>query len=219
MINKFTILFSIIFSLSLFSQQKTAIERMTEEIQQIKQTTKSIKLVWWIPTEFWEAVMNEQNAGTMEQRDYVVNLFKDYTIVVAGEYSLAANNGALDFTVNDVRKSLIFSENGKVVPILDDSDIDSEVLKMMNDTMKPVFAQMLGTIGSGIDVFIFNNKDSAGKRILDPYKKGNFSVKIGKDIFEWNLPLVSLMKEKVCKTDSAKFPGNYVYCPFHGTEL
>ena len=219
MIKKFTILFFVIFSLSIYSQNKTAMERMTEEIQQIKQTTKTLKLVWWIPTEFWQAVMEEQKASTPAQRDYVVQLFDDYTILVAGDYSLEANDSGLDFTVNDVRKSLTFFENGKKVPLLKESDVDDKVLALMNEMMKPVFEQMLGKMGSGVDIFIFNNKNSAGERILDPYKAGNFTVQMGKDLFEWKLPMVSLMKEKVCKTDSAKFPGNYVFCPFHGTEL
>lgn len=219
MIKKFTALFFLIFSLSLYSQNKTAMERMTEEIQQIKQTTKTLKLVWWIPTEFWKAVMDEQKESTPEQKDYLVNLFDDYTILVAGDYNMEANNSGLDFTVNDVKKSLTFYENGKKVPLLKESDTDDQVLTLMNDMMKPVFEQMLGKMGSGIDIFIFNNKNSSGKRILNPYNSGNFRVELGTDIFEWKLPLVSLMEEKVCNTDSAKFPGNYVYCPFHGTKL
>ncbi len=192
---------------------------MVEEIQQIKQTTKTLKLVWWIPTEFWKAVMDEQKESTPEQKDYLVNLFDDYTILVAGDYNMEANNSGLDFTVNDVKKSLTFYENGKKVPLLKESDTDDQVLTLMNDMMKPVFEQMLGKMGSGIDIFIFNNKNSSGKRILNPYNSGNFRVELGTDIFEWKLPLVSLMEEKVCNTDSAKFPGNYVYCPFHGTKL
>ena len=219
MIKKFTVVFSIILSLSLFSQKKTAMERMIDELQQIKQTSKSLKLVWWIPTEFWQVVMKEQKRGTPEQRDYINNLFNDYTILVAGNYSLASNNGTLDFTVNDVQNSLVFYENGQKLPTLKESDIDSVVLSLMNDTMKPVFTQMLGTMGSGIEIFIYNNKNSAGKRILDPYKPGTLTAEMGKDLFEWKLPMVSIMQEKVCKTDSSKFPGNYIYCPFHGTEL
>ncbi len=219
MIRKFTILFFIILSLSVYSQKKTAMERMTEEIQQIKQTTKTLKLVLWIPTEVWQAVMDEQNQGSPAQRDYVTKLLDDYTILVAGDYSLETNDSGLEFTVNDVRKSLTFFENGKKVNVLKESEVDDKVLSLMNEMMKPVFEQMIGKMGSGVDIFIYNNKNSAGKRILDPYKSGNFTVEMGEDLFEWKLPLVSLMKEKVCKTDSAKFPGNYVYCPFHGTEL
>lgn len=219
MIKKFTILFFIIFSLSVYSQKRTAIERMTEEIQQIKQTTKNLKLVWWIPTEFWKAVIDEQKGSTAEQKDYVINLFDDYTIFVAGDFSLGSNDNGLDFTVNDPGKSLIYYENGKKTPLLKESEVDDKVLTLMNDYMKPMFEQMLGKMGSGVDIFIYNNKNSAGKRILDPYKTGSFTVEMGPDLFEWKLPMVSLMKEKVCKNDFAKFPGNYIYCPFHGTEL
>lgn len=219
MIRKFTLFFLLTVSISIYSQDKTAMERMTQEIQQIKQTTKTLKLVWWIPTEFWKTVMSQQMGSTAEQQNYITNLFDDYTIFVAGDYNLEAINAGLDFTVNDVRKSLTFYENGKKVPLLKESEIDDKVLSLMNDMMKPVFEQMLGKMGSGVDIFIYNNRDSAGKRILNPYNSGNFTVELGKDKFEWKLPLVSLMKEKVCKTDSAKFPGNFVYCPFHGTEL
>ena len=39
------------------AQQKTTSEKMLEEIQQIKQNQTEMKLVWWIPTEYWEVAL------------------------------------------------------------------------------------------------------------------------------------------------------------------
>ena len=213
-------LFAILFSLNLFSQEKPQSEKMLAEIQLMRQSATNLKLVWWIPTEYWGIAMREQQAVTPDQIEYIENLLNDYTIIAAGDYSLLPQHNTIEFKVIDIKKGVEFyNSNHKKISALKNSQIKKEVVVIINDMMKPLFTQMLGKTGTGVEFFIYNNKDMAGNRILDPNKPGSFKIEVNNETFQFNLPLVSLMKEKVCKNDSAKFPGNYVYCPFHGTEL
>ena len=213
-------LFAILFSLNLFSQEKPQSEKMLAEIQLMRQSATNLKLVWWIPTEYWGIAMREQQAVTPDQIEYIENLLNDYTIIAAGDYSLLPQHITIEFKVIDIKKGVEFyNSNHKKISALKNSQIKKEVVVIINDMMKPLFTQMLGKTGTGVEFFIYNNKDMAGNRILDPNKPGSFKIEVNNETFQFNLPLVSLMKEKVCKNDSAKFPGNYVYCPFHGTEL
>ena len=213
-------LFAILFSLSLFSQEKTQSDKMLAEIQLMRQSATNLKLVWWIPTEYWGIAMREHEAVTSDQIEYIENLLDDYTIIAAGDYSLLPQNNTIEFKVIDIKKGVEFyNSDHKKISALKNSQIQKEVVIIINDMMKPLFTQMIGKTGTGVEFFIYNNKDMAGNRILDPNKPGSFKIEVNNETFQFNLPLVSLMKEKVCKNDSAKFPGNYVYCPFHGTEL
>ena len=207
-------------SFYLFSQEKKTAEKLISEIQQMKQTANNFKLIWWIPTEYWRIAIQDNNlAASQEQIAYFESLLNDYTIIVAGDYSLASENGNVTFKVNDFKNNFHFyGLQGEKMNALKDSEINDRVLMIINDTLKPLFAQMLGKTGDGVDFFIYNNMKN-GKRIIDPTKPGVFKVELNDEIFQWKLPLVSLMKEKICPVDQEKMEGNWMYCPIHGEKL
>lgn len=203
----------------IFSQNKNNLDLLVSEIQKVTQTEKQLKLVWWIPTEFWRIASQDNNLATAEQIDYLENILNDYTIFAAGDYTLELKDGASDFKVNTIKNSFsLFGLDGKQITPLKDSDINNQTLTIINNTLKPLFGQMLGKTGSGIDFFIYNNiKD--GKRLINPNEPGSFKVEINKEVFLWKLPLVSLMKEKICPVDQEKMQGNWIFCPYHGAKL
>lgn len=211
---------SVLFSILVCSQKRQESEKIIQEIQQVKQSNTSMKLVWWIPTEYWQIAMQEQDHVTQAQVDYIKDAFDPYTIIVAGDFSLEQSSSGLEFKVNNIKNSFALLDAKSVkVPPLKESEIDEMVVRMINDILKPLFGQMLGKTGTGVEVFIYKNRNAAGQKLLDPTKKGELQTKVGADLFKWNLPLVSLMEEKTCSVDQIKFPGNYLYCPFHGNKL
>ena len=216
---KYALILLLFYGIMSFSQEKTQTDRMIEEIQQIKQNQTEMKLVWWIPTEYWEVALQENASVTAEQLNYLKELLNDYTIIAAGNYKLDSDSGGLNFTVIDSSKKVVFyGLQGQKVPPLKESEIDNKVLIIVNQSLKPLFAQMLGKMGSGVNFFIYNNVEH-GKRIIDPNQTGNFKVDLNGEIFQWKLPLVSLMDEKTCPVDQQKMSGNWNFCPFHGNKL
>ncbi|ACU09001.1 hypothetical protein FIC_02571 [Flavobacteriaceae bacterium 3519-10] len=139
--------------------------------------------------------------------------------MIVGDYSLAAPDNTVDFKVNDIKNDVIFrSIDGKKVSALNTSAIDDKVLVIIDDVLKPLFVQMIGKMGSGLSIFVYDNwKD--GKLIIDPYKPGKFQVEVNNDIFKWQTPLISLLDEKSCSIDQMDFPANYIFCPIHGNKL
>ena len=217
---KLLILFCFLSSFWMFSQEKKTAEKLVNEIQQMKQTANNFKLIWWIPTEYWRIAIQDNNLpASQEQIDYFESLLNDYTIIVAGDYSLASENGNITFKVNDFKNNFHLSGlQGEKLNVLKDSEINDRVLMIIDNTLKPLFAQMLGKTGDGVEFFIYNNVKN-GKRIIDPTKPGVFKVELSNETFQWKLPLVSLMKEKKCPVDQEKMEGNWMYCPIHGEKL
>lgn len=188
---------------------------MLEEIQYTRQSQGNLKLVWWIPADYWELAIGENGGATPEQIAYIKDLLEEYTIIIAGDYTI---NGT-DFKVNKLNNGVtLYGLQGEKVPLLKNSQIDGKVAIIINEVLKPLFTEMAGKMGSGMSFFVYNNKKD-GKIMIDPRKAGEFKVEVNKDVFTWQLPLVSLLSDKTCPVNQEKLPGNYVYCPIHGNKL
>lgn len=201
--------------LQISAQQKSTSEKMLEEIQYTRQSQGNLKLVWWIPADYWELAIGENGGATPEQIAYIKDLLEEYTIIIAGDYTI---NGT-DFKVNKLNNGVtLYGLQGEKVPLLKNSQIDGKVAIIINEVLKPLFTEMAGKMGSGMSFFVYNNKKD-GKIMIDPRKAGEFKVEVNKDVFTWQLPLVSLLSDKTCPVNQEKLPGNYVYCPIHGNKL
>ena len=107
---KYALILLLFYGIMSFSQEKTQTDRMIEEIQQIKQNQTEMKLVWWIPTEYWEVALQEDGSVTTEQLNYVKELLNDYTIIAAGDYKVDSDSGGLNFNVIDSSKKWFFMD-------------------------------------------------------------------------------------------------------------
>lgn len=218
---KKTLLLSTFFFVAIFfAQEKTKAEKLLVEIQQVKQVNKNIKMVWWMPTEYWRAATINTKQITEQQLQTLENMLDDYTIIAAGDYNLGSEINGVDFNSLPIsNKFELYDLKGKKIPVLKNAEIDEKVSLLIDRFLKPLFGKMLGKMGTGIEFFIFSNKDSAGNKIIDPTKEGGFKVVLSGQSFTYKLPLVSLMPEKTCPIDQQKFPGNYIYCPIHGNKF
>jgi len=212
---KLILVLTLFAGLLISAQQKSTSEKMLEEIQYTRQSQGNLKLVWWIPADYWELAIGENGGATPEQIAYIKDLLEEYTIIIAGDYTI---NGT-DFKVNKLNNGVtLYGLQGEKVPLLKDSQIDGKVAIIINEVLKPLFTEMAGKMGSGMSFFVYNNKKD-GKIIIDPRKSGEFRVEVNHDVFKWQLPLISLISDKICPVNQVKLPGNYVYCPIHGNKL
>lgn len=216
---KLILILTLFAGLLISAQQKTTSEKMLEEIQYTRQTQGNLKLVWWIPADYWEIAIEENGGTTPEQINYIKSLLEEYTILIVGDYTIFSPDNTMDFKINKIGKDVVlYGLQGEKVPSLKDSQVDEKVLSIINEVLKPLFTQMAGKMGSGLSFFIYNNKKD-GKIIIDPRKSGEFRVEVNHEVFKWQLPLISLLSDKICPVNQEKLPGNYVYCPIHGNKL
>jgi hypothetical protein len=117
-----------------------------------------------------------------------------------------------------LRNNISVVMNGKTYKPISESKLSEELL-MLNDYLKPMFAQMLGDMGAGMSVFYFEIVNNAGESLLDPYSNADFNVNLASTKAPFHLPLPSLYKEVKCTNDGELFPANYEFCPYHGSKL
>jgi len=70
-----------------------------------------------------------------------------------------------------------------------------------------------------VHVFFFPALMRNGKPVVDPTTEGVFAVRMDGETYRWDLPLSSLLPEKVCPVDDAPMDGTWKFCPGHGKEL
>ncbi len=83
---------------------------------------------------------------------------------------------------------------------------------------KPTIAGMIGSVGKSMELLVYPNRQN-GKPLLDAKKSGAFRYTIYEHVFDWRLPLSSLLPPRVDPKTNEEFPGNYEFNPFTGGKL
>jgi hypothetical protein len=198
---------------------KVSINKLTAETQQLSESPDNLKLVWWIPIEFWQAVFAENKTMPQRQIDEVLQVFEQYTLLAVVD-GIIGEFGDITYKPKDtVFNSLeIVDAHKKTYTPLREDTIDEKTLEVIS-YMKPVLGNMLGDVGKNMYFFLFQKKENPMERIINPMKKEEFTINLGGEAFRWKLPLPSLLKPKKCPVDGQLMNATWKYCPFHGKEL
>jgi len=198
---------------------KVSINKLTAETQQLSESPDNLRLVWWIPIEFWEAVFAQDKNMPEEQADEILQVFRQYTLLSTIDGTIGTFGDISYKSKKQIFNSLeiIDNNNESYFPIREEN-IDQETKDVIT-FIKPVLANMLGKMGENMYFFLFQKKDNPGDRIINPIKEEKFTVKLGGEKLQWNLPLSSLLKPKKCPVDNKLMNGSWKYCPFHGVKL
>src|SRR6266481_5104116 len=127
------------------------------------------------------------------------------------------------FSEADIRENLMLNDSkGNSYPPLQKVSGDAQGLVSI---LKPVFANILGTMGQNCVILFFSGANRMAEPIADPRAEGSFSVVLkgliaGKDTtFDWRLPLTTLSPPKYCPAGKERVQANWKYCPWHGVKL
>ena len=174
-----------------------------------------MKLVWWIPSEFWAVVYAQDESVDDETAEDIVGALDDYTIVLVIDGDVGTFGDFKSKSSKEIRRNTkVYDAEGNKHEAIDDADINFEALMFIN-MLKPILGNLLGKMGESMNVLVFEKK---GEKILDPYQEGG-SIEYDDYNINLNLPLSSLLEEKECPVDQAKMNAKWKYCPFHGDKL
>jgi hypothetical protein len=92
-------------------------------------------------------------------------------------------------------------------------------LQTLLSNLKPVLKNAMGQLGENMNFFVFSDKKENGKRVSDPYAKGNVQLNVRNKEYKWRTPLGTLMPLKYCPKDKEDMNGSWEYCPWDGGKL
>ncbi|MCB0452851.1 MAG: hypothetical protein KDC94_08145 [Aequorivita sp.] len=212
-----SIFFLLMFSSQYYAQVKTDKIDLIELVNDLiitKKTNDNLKQVWWIPEEYWDVALNDSKYSNVEIQNEIKNILKDYIVVSVVDVDIKLYGGLKS---NDIVISLSNINGEKFAPM--EQDEGNEELFTLLEMIKPTMKNMLGQFGEKMNFYVFKNIDDDGNLIAGPYQKGEITININKEDFNYKLPLGSLVEKKTCPFDNELMNGNWDYCPWHGKQL
>lgn len=176
-------------------------------------------VVWWLPEEFWDWSLSQDDTVTEEGAREFLEILEPYTLLGVVDGELGPLGGATFIKPKDLRAMvvLIDAKGNRYTPLSDDA-VSADALNLAT-MMQPILANMLGPMGENFAFFFFKAKAKNGTPVAVATKKGSFSVEVGDQKFDWKTPLGSVLPAKVCPVDGEEMSGAWAYCPWHGKEL
>lgn len=201
--------------------ERDIVDDLLKETQKSVTANHRIGIVWWIPTEFWEASTMRQGTSSERAHEMFASL-REYTIVCVAVGKLGVGNINW-YPEADLRANTTLRDSAGInyKPIPEVSNDAQGLLSIM----KPVLANILGPMGQSLQFLMFPAKTQAGNFLADPRRSGNFSVVISdllgpkESSFDWRLPLTSLSPPRFCPVGHERVQADWKFCPWHGVAL
>jgi hypothetical protein len=184
-----------------------------------------IALAWWITYEYWASIFARDPNMTQQAKDEVLKAIKGYSFigVVQADISMF---GAFDFyneqQVIDHLNLHYKDDQNQTLPVTINKQPNNDIALMVAQ-IKPIVEAALGNMGSHFHIFVINDQDKQGSRLLNPYENGEFSVHMKKKsgdamTVKFETPLDSLFVPRICPNGKAAHV-SWVYCPWSGEKL
>lgn len=190
--------------------KKPDLMTVVKDLIQTKKTGQTMKQVWWLPSIYWELALKDSPLGSEGMIDEINSIFNDYSLFIILDADITAFSGMKKNEISDLKLEI----NGNSYEPIESY---SDEIKGMIDVLRPMYKQMLGEMGESIEFFVFDNTDK--KDAISPLGDSNFSINFNDSNFEYNLPLASMVDERICPVDDKKHNGSWKYCPYHGKKL
>lgn len=193
------------------------LQKLVQDSQRTVQSGNQMTMVLWMPPAFWEASIANNPMITAEARQQILSALADYS-VFAVVRAKTGMGGIVDAsTKEDLLKNAKLEIGGTLIePVAPDAI--SPAAQTLLATLKPSFAGMLGSFGKSMELLVYPNRQD-GKPLLDEHQAGAFRYTLYEQVFNWRLPLPSLLPPRVDPKTHEEFPGNYEFNPFTGAKL
>ncbi len=200
-------------------------DALTQELQYAASADRFV-LVWWIPHEFWSAVLHQAGIVDDEVRDDMLGTLESYSMLAVVEADIS-DFGHFDFyDKQTILKHLRVTykegddEQRELKPM---SDVPEDV-KLLQQQMAPVLTNAMGAMGANFYFFTFNTTTKDGQRLLSPYSESTLDVhttdRLGgrPEVGRFRFPLDSLHIPRKCPNGEDAHI-SWKFCPWTGQKL
>ncbi|WP_395010255.1 hypothetical protein [Undibacterium sp.] len=184
-----------------------------------------VSLVWWIPSEFWKAVLSKDVNLTEMQKTSMIEVIANISLVAVVQADVSAIGSLKYYSKEEIGKNMVLSfvdSKGKKEKLSPLQKIDSD-LELVLGQFKPILGSAMGNLGNNLHFYVFNDRSQTSTRILDPYQKGQIDVQLAnkdKTLLDASieLPLNALFIPRKCSNGKDAHV-SWNYCPWTGQKL
>lgn len=197
------------------------IQGIVKETEQFDMRRHKMGIFWWAPPEFWEISLRQQGYDSEHVRK-VFQPFKGYNLfmIAVGDMGVGSIAWAKE---PELKKNVLLRDaRGNTYKPLPEVPED---ISMVVDLMRPIFKNMMGSFGEGIQFVVFPVKDGAGNLVADTHKNSEIYLDVTDmmgspmSTYTWRFPLTALSPPKYCPVGKEKVEASWKYCPWHGNKL
>ncbi len=198
----------------------------TTETQQLSSESAVLDMAWWIPAEFWEAVLSQDATVPRAQTDAMLEVMRPYFVVVVVQADISPFGSFAFIPEPRIEQGLELTYtdeqgNQSMLSVLETTNPDFELLLLQ---LGPILANAMGNLGENFNFFAFSATDKDGNRIASPFEPGRLRVSLsgreGADatVFEFEAPLDALFVPRICPNGKPAHI-SWNYCPWDGSRL
>ena len=197
------------------------IQTLVKETEQVDMRRRKIGIFWWVPPEFWEISLRQQGYDS-EQARKVFQPFKNYNLFMISVGDLGPGNVTWAKDPDLKKKVRLRDARGNPYKPLPEVPQD---ISLVVELMRPIFKNMMGNFGEGLQFEVFPVKDGAGNVFADAHKQSEIYLDVTDmmgspmSTYTWRFPLTALSAPKHCPVGKEKVEANWKYCPWHGNKL
>ncbi|MAX81073.1 MAG: hypothetical protein CL843_12980 [Crocinitomicaceae bacterium] len=198
--------------------QRSQINALTDETQLLSNEDDKMRIVWWIPSEFWQIALAEEGSVSQDQIDAFIEVFDQYTLFAMADGDISTFGNVSYKTKNEIINSTYIITDDKEYHPIPTSEVSGDMTVILG-MFTPVLANMLGTMGENMHFIVFQPENEKGNPLINPTEKGAFTIMLAGEAFNFRLPVGALMPAKWCEKDQEEFNGAWNYCPYCGSKL
>jgi len=216
------LILSLFFSVITFSQnkpfEKVSIDDFITETQFGSDSPDDIEIIWWVPTEYWSVVFAQDPSASEAEKEGITNMLKDYVVVLTIKGKVGIFGGITYSNLEDIKPVSTVTYKGEKLAMVDGKKVGPDMLNFIS-MIKPMMSNMMGPMGENMHLFLYENPSNKSLLPIDPYSKESLNFTLGDFQKEVDLPLSSLLEEKICPDDKKELNGKWNFCPIHGIKL
>lgn len=209
---------------------KTQLDSLLETVElttfieqtQLKKAGKGdIKLMWWVPYQYWKVAGQSSPPAQKELLSEWSQKFKKYILVAVVDAKLSKYTGVFSYKDKEEINDSIFIrlDDGKKLFPLSENKIDNDIKDLL-DMLPNLLGASMGELGRNFNFYIFNNEDQKQGLLVDIDKQMKMEVTwTSSNPFIMRLPLDLAVPPKFCPVDKEQFSGKFEFCPYHGKPL
>lgn len=215
------------FALERRDYTEISIPNITADIQAQPEAASDshMTLVWWVPYEYWASVFSRDPNVTEPMRKQLLAVLKNYMLIAVVQADISPLGTFSYYSQDVVQKNLAvkYKDSKSEIKELSPSDNVSGDMSILLSQITPVLKAAMGNMGSNFHFFVYDDIDSKGERIADPYEEGTLSASLSNADEEqlsanFKTPLNSLFIPRKCPNGEDAHV-SWKYCPWSGKKL
>lgn len=182
-------------------------------------------LAWWIPNEFWESILSRDTTTSETDKKAMLDAMSGISLLAVVQADITHFGAFKFYSKEEIEKRMVISfthAGGKRQRLSPMQTINPD-LEVVLGVFKPILGAAMGSLGNNMHFYVLDDKSKSSLRLLDPYRKGLFSIQFAKRndalmTADIEMPLNCLFVPRKCPNGKDAHI-SWKYCPWTGKRL